>query len=242
MPEREEGKIMKKISIIVLMFFIMISPTYAAINETETQDDEGNTYINSGIDSTPVETNNVKEEWVKKVKTNPPVKTLNVSHQTQLNNWYCAPASASMIANYLGYNVNQYTFADLFGTTQQNGTDAGSHLANALNARTGNRFNFQWVWHDYRNISTIRNHVITGVLYGSPVMVNTAEGPGDYHIGGHATGDYLYHYGVVDGYNEYNDTCRYVDPAAGRFPGFIAYQNVSFTSLSYAAGSRGYAW
>ena len=29
------------------------------------------------------------------------IKNLNVSHQTQINNWYCA--SASMIENYLAF-------------------------------------------------------------------------------------------------------------------------------------------
>lgn len=169
-------------------------------------------------------------------------KELRISFQTQQNNYYCGPASAAMIVNALGYKRNQNEMARLLGTTQA-GTNAGNGVSNALNAVVkGSRYKFRWEWQSAHQVDKIKRHVTQAIDYGNAVMVNTVEGPRDWYIQGHNLGYTIYHYGVVADYFDYGNTVTYVDPGHGRFSGFKLQQRVSIKNLSYACGTRGYAW
>lgn len=196
--------------------------------------------INGGVD---LSSSNENVQKAEKLEVSPriPVKTLNIPFQTQANDYYCGPASASMIVRGLGFNKSQSQMATLLGTTV-NGTGAGDSVANALNSVVGSKATFRWVWHNYQNISTLRSHTISAIDYGNGVMLNTMESPGDNYLLGHDVGYTLYHFGVIRGYNTSAETGLYMDPGYGKFGGFVKEQNATWVNLSYAAGGRGYAW
>lgn len=172
----------------------------------------------------------------------PRQKELPIKFQTQINDYYCGPASASMIVTSLGRPRSQQQMATLLGTTA-NGTNAGNNVSNALNTvMKGSRYKFNWVWHKYSDINTIKDHITHAISYGNPVMVNTMESPGDCYLAGHNIGTTLYHYGIVADYFDYGNTVTYVDPGYGRYNGFRMNQRVSIKDMSYATGGRGYAW
>ncbi|HEL2055973.1 TPA: C39 family peptidase [Streptococcus suis] len=201
---------------------------------------EDRTAINGGVDlETPLEDNVVK---ISVRAPKPKDVILNVPFQTQINNYYCGPAAAAMVVNTLGYNKTQQQMASLLGTTT-NGTNAGNGVANALNAVVrGSRYQFRWEWHTYNQIDKMKGHVVEALSYGNPVMVNTAESTGDVYLQGHNIGAPLYHFGLIADYFNYGNEVTYVDPAHGLIPGFLMNQRVSIRNMSYATGTRGYAW
>ena len=147
-----------------------------------------------------------------------------------------------MIVNSLGYNKTQDYMASLLGTTT-NGTNAGNNVANALNKVVkGSKFEFRWEWQQYYQIDKMKNHIVEALSYGNPVMVNTVESPGDVYLQGHDIGTALYHYGIVADYFDYGNELTYVDPGYGRYRGFKMNQRVTIKNMSYATGTRGYAW
>ena len=176
------------------------------------------------------------------LKAKPQQVILNIPFQTQINDYYCGPASASMIVRPLGYNKSQHQMAALLGTTT-NGTNAGNGVANALNAVVaGSRYRFNWEWHTYTQISKMKNHITEALSWGNPIMVNTMESPGDVYLQGHNIGTALYHFGVIGDYFDNGNSVTYVDPGYGRYGGFVMNQRVTIRNMSYATGGRGYAW
>lgn len=176
------------------------------------------------------------------LKAKPQQVILNIPFQTQINDYYCGLASASMIVRSLGYNKSQHQMAALLGTTT-NGTNAGNGVANALNAVVaGSRYRFNWEWHTYTQISKMKNHITEALSWGNPVMVNTMESPGDVYLQGHNIGTALYHFGVIGDYFDNGNSVTYVDPGYGRYGGFVMNQRVTIRNMSYATGGRGYAW
>ena len=176
------------------------------------------------------------------LKAKPQQVILNIPFQTQINDYYCGPASASMSVRSLGYNKSQHQMAALLGTTT-NGTNAGNGVANALNAVVaGSRYRFNWEWHTYTQISKMKNHITEALSWGNPVMVNTMESPGDVYLQGHNIGTALYHFGVIGDYFDNGNSVTYVDPGYGRYGGFVMNQRVTIRNMSYATGGRGYAW
>ena len=176
------------------------------------------------------------------LKAKPQQVILNIPFQTQINDYYCGPASAFMIVRSLGYNKSQHQMAALLGTTT-NGTNAGNGVANALNAVVaGSRYRFNWEWHTYTQISKMKNHITEALSWGNPVMVNTMESPGDVYLQGHNIGTALYHFGVMGDYFDNGNSVTYVDPGYGRYGGFVMNQRVTIRNMSYATGGRGYAW
>lgn len=202
------------------------------------------TQIDGGVDfSTPLYL--MEEEVINKaqaISTQSDSKEITIPFETQKTNYYCGPAAAQIVLGGIGYSVTQEYMAGLLGTTT-NGTTAGNNVANALNqVVSGSKFQFLWEWHTAGNIATIRSHIVEAINYGNPVMVNTAEGPGDVYLAGHDIGSALYHYGVVADYFNNGNTVTYTDPGYGRFVGFVMDQRVSINDLSNATGTRGYAW
>lgn len=167
---------------------------------------------------------------------------LNIPFQTQMTDYYCGPASATMVVNSLGYHKTQQQMASLLGTTA-NGTNAGNGVANALNSVVrGSRYKFTWEWHTYTQIDKMKGHIKEALSWGNPVMVNTVESPGDVYLQGHNIGTALYHFGVIGDYFDNGNSVTYVDPGYGRYRGFVMNQRVSIKNMSYATGGRGYAW
>lgn len=204
--------------------------------------------VNGGIDLTsPIYSLNDKTTLMKmngdlELQSTKRSVVISLPFQTQINNYYCGPAAARMVVGAIGYSRTQQQMASLLGTTT-NGTNAGASVANALNrVVSGSKYKFYWEWHTYDQISKIKSHIVQALSYGNPVMVNTAEGPGDVYLVGHNTGAPLYHYGVVADYFDYGNQVTYTDPGAGRFKGFVVDQRATIKNISYATGTRGYVW
>lgn len=175
--------------------------------------------------------------------TTPERVILQVPFQTQQTDYWCGPASAKMLLETIGYNYSQQQLANMLGTNARIGTEAGHKIPNVLNSIVkGSRYHFNWEWQQPHEVAKMKGHVVEALSYGNPVIVNTVESPGDVYIAGHNTGYPLYHYGIIGDYFGYGDTVTYVDPAHGRFNGFILEQQVSITNMSKAAGGRGYVW
>lgn len=168
---------------------------------------------------------------------------LNVPFIAQKNEWYCCPASTVMLLRTIGwYNRDQDQMAYFLNTTQE-GTNAGDHIATLLNYTTNTpAYRFYWVWHQYNQIESIKNHIIEALVHGNPVIVNTAEYPGDVYIVGHDIGVPVYHYAVVSAFFNYGNDVTYVDPGYSLFPTFLKTQRLTITNLSYATGTRGYVY
>lgn len=231
-------------SLFLLSVFTLSHSVSAATQSTQLSTND--TTINSGIDlNTPlnvdlIDSPNVKQHTARRYI--PKQVILQIPFQTQINHYYCGPAAAAMVVNSLGYHKTQHQMASLLNTTR-NGTNAGNGVANALNAVVrGSKYQFRWSWHRYNQIDKMKNHIIEALSYGNPVMVNTAESPGDVYLSGHNIGMPLYHYGVIGDYFNYGNTVTYTDPGYGRVGGFVMDQQVSIRNMSYAAGTRGYAW
>lgn len=236
----------KKSIILVVMLVISIlrsNQAFAATNEENVIVEDKN-IINGGIDLvTPLDTSLFNELELNNnvISVSPKQVEIYIPFQTQINNYYCGPAAA-MVVNSLGYNKTQTQMAYLLGTTT-NGTNAGNGVANALNSVVaGSRYRFYWVWHNYNDFKTIKNHVIEALSWGNPVMVNTAESPNDVYLLGHDIGQPVYHFGVIADYFDHGNSVTYVDPGYGRFPTFLLEQRVTIVNMSYATGGRGYAY
>lgn len=224
-------------TLLAATIFGVTAPVFAGTDEGLQYDTE---LVDGGIDT---ETQPTEAPFkVMERSSKPRQVILRIPFQTQINDYYCGPASAAMVVNALGYNKTQYQMAALLGTTT-NGTNAGAGVANALNTVVrGSRYKFVWEWHDYRNINRMKGHIVEALSYGNPVMVNTVESPGDVYLRGHNIGKALYHYGVIGDYFDYGNSVTYTDPGYGRYAGFVQDQRVSIKDMSYAAGGRGYAW
>ncbi|MEY8462567.1 C39 family peptidase [Streptococcus merionis] len=233
--------VVKKVATIVLLCTSLLpysSSVFAATDQEGIKADE--TVVNGGVDLvTPLDTNVLK---ISERAPRPAQVILRIPFQTQINNYYCGPAAATMVVNALGYNKTQQQMAALLGTTT-NGTNAGNGVANALNSVVrGSKYQFRWEWHTYNQVDKMKGHVVEALSYGNPVMVNTAESPGDVFLKGHNIGVPLYHFGVIGDYFNHGNEVTYTDPGYGRIRGFVQDQRVSITNMSYAAGTRGYAW
>lgn len=200
-----------------------------------------NRYVDGDIDLTSISDRRFSPKMMQP-RTLYEEKSLYVPFQTQETTYWCGPAATSMALNTIGYETTQSQMADLLGTTE-NGTGAGAGVANAMNAiAEGSKYTFYWEWHQPWDVSTIQGKIVNAISYGNPVVVNTAESPGDCYINGHDTGSPLYHFGVVSAFYNYGETVTYEDPAYGRFEGFWQTQTIGVEKISKAAGGRGYVW
>lgn len=239
---------MKRINLCWSLFLILLcfisAPVVFAATDTGDSIKSDPSVVNGGVDlSTPLERPLLEiDSETNTLRAKPQQVILNIPFQTQINDYYCGPASASMIVRSLGYNKSQQQMAALLGTTT-NGTNAGNGVANALNAVVaGSRYRFNWEWHTYTQINKMKNHITEALSWGNPVMVNTMESPGDVYLQGHNIGTALCHFGVIGDYFDNGNSVTYVDPGYGRYGGFVMNQRVTIRNMSYATGGRGYAW
>ncbi|NCC55154.1 MAG: hypothetical protein EOM11_06695, partial [Erysipelotrichia bacterium] len=70
-----------KICVVSRMFVCTFIDTFAQTKEVEIQDDE-EVYVNSGIDTSPIEINHIKEKFKEKNRYVNPAKYLSITHQT----------------------------------------------------------------------------------------------------------------------------------------------------------------
>lgn len=243
---------MKKLNLLMivstatLLLAVGTNVSYAAKNykgQTVTVDGVQVSYdptaINGGIDLTSetgkkvaITTRGILEQ-----------KEIFVPFETQINNYYLGTAATSMLANSINISTNQHKISSLFDTATTN-INSEINLLKALNkVVAGSNFKFYWQEHnDVNDINTIRTHIVSAIEHGNPVMVNTAEGPGDTYLRGHNTGYRLYNVGIISGFYNYGNRVKYIDPGYGRFSGFVKSQVTTIKNLSYATGTRGYAW
>lgn len=199
--------------------------------------------VNGGVNLSP-SSMKLSDSEVKSIlrAPKPAQVVLYIPFQTQQNNYYCGPASASMIVNALGYYKTQDQMAKLLGTTKD-GTNAGNSVADALNkAVRGSKYIFRWSWQGYHDVEKMKKHIVEALSYGNPVLVNTTEGPGDCYLIGHNVGYTFNHFGIIGDYFDYGNRVTYVDPGYGLYKGFVMNQTVTIENMSHATGGRGYAW
>lgn len=244
---------MKKIidlTIAFSMLFCITTVNVKAVRKTTVTDDGitityDNDAINEKVDLTPSEF--VPNAELEILKTNSKQfrassKELDIPFESQKNEYWCAPAAATMMLNTNGFSVSQKEMANAFGTKVE-GTTAGYGISDALNEIvSGSGYYFTWEWHVAEDVSTLKEHTVEAINYGNPVLLNTYETANDIQIDGHDMGTDLYHFGLIGDYFDYGNSATYVDSGYGYFAGFKMNQRISMNKLSIAAGQRGYVW
>lgn len=134
-------------------------------------------------------------------------KELDIPFESQKNEYWCAPAAATMMLKTNGFSVSQKEMANAFGTT------VGYGISDALNEIvSGSEYYFTWEWHVAEDVSTLKEHTVEAINYGNPVLLNTYETADDIQIDGHDMGTDLYHSGLIGDYFDYGNSASYVDP------------------------------
>lgn len=145
----------------------------------------------------------------------PPRKSLAVTHQTQMNFYYCGPATASMIVNYKGKKISQKTLASSrhLRTDSNKATYWRSRLmAPTLNKLIGTK--------EYQNIQSPSLAVLKGSFLHDigrlnlPIALDTYEAPNGPHYNNHPRNKKIGHWIVGYGYNDYGNILHFYDPAS----------------------------
>lgn len=197
--------------------------------ETVVYDDEA---VNGGIDLSIPESEKdpAADSW-------PASIVLKIPFIMQKNG-SSALASSEMLLKTIGLDVSHRELSSLLSVE----TDPAM-LDDVFNdLAEGSPYQFQWSYHDVITLENLKYRVLEALNYGNPILVKTAEFSGDIYIRGHNVGYSLHHYGLIGDYFENGNIVTYVDPAQGRFHGFMSDQSLTINQISNAAGGQGYVW
>ncbi|MFT3887864.1 MAG: C39 family peptidase [Arachnia sp.] len=145
----------------------------------------------------------------------PDIKFLFVTHQTQKNSYYCGPATASMIADYKGKNINQTTFAkDSYLKTDRFEATLWSEnvMAPALNKALGTGHQYKAI--QSPTLATLKGSFIQTIGQNYPLAIDTYEYAGDDHYNGHPRSRGIGHWIVGNGQVTDGGVLKFVDPAS----------------------------
>jgi len=195
----------------------------------------------------------------------PSSATVGADQQTQLNNYYCGPATASETLGDLGRSVSQTTAASLLATTT-NGTNwaggdnvphtapgygySNSPMTHLLNYKLG-----EW-WYGpvplpwtptAAQTTTYEGDLEGDILDGYPVVSADLEVAGGPHLNGQPIDESINHWVMIRGYSSYGATTAYEDSATyfDQSPWYWmvpAYSNISSATLVVIMGGFGYIW
>lgn len=176
---------------------------------------------------------------------NPAPTVIQITFQTQINNWFCAPAAVRMVLSGIGIIETQQNIALEIGTNIY-GTEFGDTLVDGMNGFVaGTAYAFILKSHNYTSADTaaMKSNLMYAINYGNPVLVNSDESDGE-HIPGHAAAGIIYHYACVNGYTYGGNSFLYTDPAYGLagMDSVIKNQFITTNMLSLALGGRGYVY
>lgn len=162
----------------------------------------------------------------------PVVKSLAVENDAQETGYWCGPAAARIaLSAVLEGLPSQTQLARDLGTTT-NGTDTIGQVAQGLNkyspgySSKDGSVSSDELWGD----------VVRGIDNGRPLVANIVAPPGN-QPPGYPSGETIYHYVAVIGYDSENKTVHVADSA--RFSG-ISEHWLSIEQLRSLVSSKGY--
>lgn len=168
----------------------------------------------------------------------------NLYQQSQINGYYCGPATASEILKEGNYNVDQSTAAGLLGTTSDgtawyNGTYP---MRDTLNTYYPN--NYYTVQAGGANF---KSNLVFDIDYGYGIAGDVVEYANDKHLTGHPINQTIYHWVALDGYYNYGDNTHYADSASGGVgiswgSSVPKYSDLPTTDFAYLVKDRGTIW
>ena len=184
--------------------------------------------------------------------------TLSVLQVSQINSYYCGPATAYEILKYLGNNTSYYgaslsqsalgstctvagcrsTDGNYLQTDAHVGTDwydGGGHpMPDGLNYwRQGSVSGFYEPVGTTVNATTFKNNFTSDIDSGYPVAGNAdevANAPQPYHLIGHPANANILHWFAIRGYADSGNTVAYVDSVSGA-------SSISYSSTTPAYNS-----
>ncbi|QAT39770.1 C39 family peptidase [Clostridium sp. JN-9] len=168
--------------------------------------------------------------------------------QSQINSYYCGPATAVEILGSKGVYISQNTAASSLGTTT-NGTDWYNGSIYPMQATLNSYENGYWYITYGTNIdaSTFQNDVVYDIDNGYGVAGDAWEVPGGPHLVGHPTNRTIFHWFAIDGYSNYGSTTHYADSVYGAssisWSGNVPqYSNLASTTIAQIVNGRGIIW
>lgn len=132
----------------------------------------------------------------------------NVPWVGQPNNYYCGPATGTMILRGLGYNVNVYQVASAMQTDAYHYTSFNDRkFQQGMNHWLGNVYTTAYL----PSYSTVRSAVVNSFRNGKATAVDEQERRGGPHFNGHNNGTFS-HIMAIDGYDQSSDAVLIADP------------------------------
>lgn len=195
----------------------------------------------------------------------PASAAVSADQQTQINNYYCGPATASETLADLGHGVSQTTAASLLDTnsggTNWAGSDRVPHStpgygeSNSPMTHIANYYLNEW-WYGpvalpwtptSAQVNTYEDDLEGDILVGYPLMSADLEVAGGPHLNGQPVNENIDHWVMLRGYSSYGVTTAYEDSATyfDQYPWYWtvpAYSNISSSTLVTIMGGFGYIW
>lgn len=140
-----------------------------------------------------------------------------MKHQAQANDFYCGPATASMIVNFKGKTTTQKTFAGAsYLQTDKLGASPfwTERMAPSLNSVLGiSRYRTV----HKPSLATLKGAFVNSVNARYPLAVGTVELKGTAY-NGHPSGTVIGHWIVGRGYDNNGTNLSFADPATSVWP------------------------
>lgn len=166
--------------------------------------------------------------------------SLTVDYEVQQTDYWCGPAASRIALSARISAPSQATLASQLGTTV-NGTDSITQVTPVLNSDLGSG------WYETKQMPNdpptqaqtdlLWNDVVLDIDNNYPIVANIVAPPGN-QPPGYPSGETIYHYFTVIGYDDSNSTVLIADPAD--FSGNQIYW-LSFAQLASLIPPKGYS-
>ena len=154
---------------------------------------------------------------------------VSVPYQGQQTNWWCGPASARMILNFMGHTVSAANSASPFtqaelASSRYLRTDSNSPKATNWGAGDYPRGFNKWYNRgatpkfitqvNTPTLDKFKGALAAKIPANQPFAIGTFEPAGSPHYNGHPVSQPVYHWIVVDGWKDNRATTYFRDPAS----------------------------
>jgi hypothetical protein len=185
----------------------------------------------------------------------PAARSLAMTQQPQVRNYWCGPATVSEMLRQVGVSVSQSKAARQLNTTP-GGTDwsnaRGYPVPSVLNANQ-KRNSYVAValpWSPTAaQVRTYENDLVADINRngGAPIAGNAYEIPGGPHLAGHPPNQSISHWFDIRGYANSGATTKYEDSVHGAASigwaaAVPAYSSLPSETVVNILGARGYDW
>ena len=173
-------------------------------------------------------------------------RSLNVTHFAQEKSYWCGPASARMMLNYLNYPTSRYDGVALSQTNLASSTYLGTTTSGTTWTSKGMSSGInKWMQgNSYTQVQSPSAATVRGAFTMTidsarqPVAADTVEWQGGLHYNGHPDRT-IGHWIVGYGYNNLGAQTKWMDPATSYYPNASATFQVETTDFLVFLQSNG---